>query len=243
MTETPSSAGPVGPDTGSLPLQVRLRTALSAAGDPVRALAQQAYLKSEMPNYGIGSPELKAALKPILADFKPANRSEWELTIRTLWDEASHREERYTAIALAQHRRAKQWQDPEALELYRHMIVTGAWWDLVDVTASDLVGPVLGSYRRKTTPLIRDWADDEDLWLRRAAVICQLKHGADTDLDLLSYAIQANVEDTSFWLRKAIGWALRHYARTDPEWVRSEVERLGPRLSGLSRREALKHLG
>jgi len=90
---------------------------------------------------------------------------------------------------------------------------------------------------------MRSWAVDEDLWLRRSSVICQLKHGAETDLGLLSYAIEANVDDTSFWLRKAIGWALRQYARTDAEWVRTEVARLGDRLSGLSRREALKHLG
>ncbi|MHB1011144.1 MAG: DNA alkylation repair protein, partial [Propionibacteriaceae bacterium] len=123
-----------------------------------------------------------------------------------------------------------------------HLISTGAWWDLVDVVASDLVGPVLLKYRRKTTPLIRDWATGDDLWLRRAAVLSQLKHAAETDLDLLTYVVEANVDDTSFWLRKAIGWALRQYGRTDPEWVRREVDVLGPRLSGLSRREALKHL-
>jgi 3-methyladenine DNA glycosylase AlkD len=62
------------------------------------------------------------------------------------------------------------------------------------------------------------------------------------DLDLLRYAIEVNLEDRTFWLRKAIGWALRDYARTDPDWVRAEVAALDGRLSGLSRREALKHL-
>jgi 3-methyladenine DNA glycosylase AlkD len=224
-------------------LTQRLRAALSAAGDPERALAQQAYLKSEMPHYGIGSPELKVLLRPFLAEFKPANRAEWEQTVRALWDGATHREERYAAIAYAQHRRAKQWQDPDALDLYQHLISTGAWWDLVDTVAGDLVGGVLLSHTRKTTPTMREWAVSDDLWLRRAAVLSQLKHGAETDLNLLSYVIEVNLEDTSFWLRKAIGWALRQYARTDPEWVRSEVDLLGTRLSGLSRREALKHLG
>jgi 3-methyladenine DNA glycosylase AlkD len=74
-------------------------------------------------------------------------------------------------------------------------------------------------------------------------VICQIGHRADTDLELLRLAIEANVDDPSFWLRKAIGWSLRQHARTDPDWVRAEVDRLGPRLSGLSRREALKHVG
>ena len=86
------------------------------------------------------------------------------------------------------------------------------------------------------------WAQDEDLWVRRTAVLSQLDHKAYTDTELLHDTIEPNLADTSFWLRKAIGWALRDYARVDPDWVRSEVERLGGRLSGLSRREALKHL-
>jgi 3-methyladenine DNA glycosylase AlkD len=223
-------------------LRERLRIVLSAAGDPERAQAQQAYMKSEMPYYGISTPELKELLRPLLKQFRPASRESWNETVRDLWDGATHREERYAAIAFAQHPGADKWRDPDALDLYEHLITTGAWWDLVDVVASDLVGPVLLSYRRKTTPLMREWATGDDLWLRRAAVLSQLKHGAETDLDLLTYAVEANVDDTSFWLRKAIGWALRQYGRTDPEWVRSEVDRLESRLSGLSRREALKHL-
>lgn len=224
-------------------LPERLGTALSAAGDPERARAQQAYMKSEMPYYGVASPELKTLLRPLLKEFRPASREAWDESVRTLWDGATHREERYAAIAFAQHPAAKKWQDPDSLDLYEHLICTGAWWDLVDVVASDLVGPILLSHTRKTTPTMREWAVSDDLWLRRAAVLSQLKHGADTDLDLLTYVIEANVDDTSFWLRKAIGWALRQYGRTDPEWVRSEVDLMGSRLSGLSRREALKHLG
>ena len=90
--------------------------------------------------------------------------------------------------------------------------------------------------------MILAWAVDEDLWLRRTAVLSQLGHGADTDLDLLMFAIEHNLDDSSFWLRKATGWALRQYARTDPVWVRAYVDQLGGRLSGLSRREATKHL-
>jgi 3-methyladenine DNA glycosylase AlkD len=224
-------------------LRERLRIALSEAGDPVRARAQQAYMKSEMPYYGIASPELKTLLRPLLTEFRPTTREMWDETVRDLWDGATHREERYAAIAFAQHPAAKKWRDPDALGLYEHLISTGAWWDLVDVVASDLVGPVLLSHTRKTTPTIRGWAVGDDLWLRRAAILSQLKHGTETDLDLLTYVVEENVDDTSFWLRKAIGWALRQYGRTDPEWVRGEVDLLGSRLSGLSRREALKHLG
>ena len=121
--------------------------------------------------------------------------------------------------------------------------MTGAWWDVVDDVATHLVGDVLRHHRPAATPVIRGWATDGDLWLRRTAVICQVGHKADTDVELLRFAIEANVGDSSFWLRKAIGWALRQHARTDPDWVRAEVDRLGARLSALSRREALKHIG
>ena len=77
--------------------------------------------------------------------------------------------------------------------------------------------------------------------MRRSAIICQLQHRADTDLDLLADVIEANVEDREFFIRKAIGWALRDYARTDGRWVRAFVQG-HPGLSPLSRREALKHL-
>jgi 3-methyladenine DNA glycosylase AlkD len=113
---------------------------------------------------------------------------------------------------------------------------------VVDDVATHLVGDVLRDHRAATTPLVRTWATDADPWVRRTAVICQVGHGAETDLDLLRHAVESNLADTSFWLRKAIGWALRDQARTDPGWVRAEVDRLGDRMSGLSRREATKHL-
>ena len=219
-----------------------IRAALAGAGDPERALAQQAYMKSAMPYRGISRPELQALLRPHFTSYTPGDRSTWEADVRGLWDGAVFREERYAAISLARHRSAKPWQDVDALELYRHLVVTGAWWDLCDEIAAHLVGGVLGLHRAEATPVIRAWAVDDDLWLRRTAVLAQLRHRADTDLDLLGFAIESNVDDRTFWLRKAIGWALRSYSDTDPEWVRAEVARLGDRLSGLSRREALKHL-
>lgn len=217
---------------------------LAAVGDPERARAQQAYMKSSMPFHGIGSPALKALLRPILADpaYRMASREEWEATVRELWDDAAHREERYAALALTGHRAYRGWQDASALPLYEHLVTTGAWWDLVDPVASDRVGPILLRDPGAVASVVRGWAVSDDVWLRRAAVICQLKARERTDTVLLRECIEANLDDPSFWIRKAIGWALRQYARTDPVWVRSEADRWGPRLSGLSRREALKHL-
>jgi 3-methyladenine DNA glycosylase AlkD len=220
-----------------------IRAALAGAGDPERAVAQQAYMKSELPFHGIGAPDLKRLLRPLLAAYEPAGRGEHEATVRTLWDEVTHREEWYAAIALARHRSARPWLDPRALPLWRHLLVTGAWWDVVDEVAAHLVGATLARHRGQVAPVVRQWATGDDPWLRRAAVICQLALKDQTDLDLLRHAIDSNIDDTSFWLRKAIGWALREHAKTDPEWVLAEVARLGERMSGLSRREATRHLG
>ena len=95
-------------------------------------------------------------------------------------------------------------------------MVTGAWWDHVDEVAAHLVGGVLAGHRTEVTPVMRAWARDDDLWVRRTAVLSQVRHEADTDTDLLHDVIEANLDDRSFWLRKAIGWALREYSRTEP---------------------------
>jgi 3-methyladenine DNA glycosylase AlkD len=90
---------------------------------------------------------------------------------------------------------------------------------------------------------MRRWARDPHLWKRRASLICQLKRRDRLDTALLTDCIDANLEDRDFFIRKAIGWALRQHAKQDPAWVRAFVEARGERLSGLSRREAMKHLG
>lgn len=220
-----------------------LRAALAAHADPDRAADQQRYMKSAMPYRGLTMPLVRSTVRERLAGVGWEERADWEDTLLALWDEAAFREERYAGLALARHRSARAFQDPDAIPLYRHLVVTGAWWDLVDETATHLVGDVLLAHRADVTPVVRAWARDDDLWLRRTAVLCQIRHREATDTDLLREVVEANLDAPSFWLRKAIGWALRSHARTDPEWVRAEVAAAGERMSGLSRREALKHLG
>ena len=219
-----------------------VRSAMAAAGDPERAVHQQQYMKSALGFHGVAMADVRRIVRRCVSTHPLGDRMTWEATVRALWDGAGHREDRYAALTLARLPRARDWRDPVFLDLCEHLIVTGAWWDLVDETAQHLVGDVLVRHRPAATPEVRSWVTADDVWLRRASVICQLQHGVDTDTDLLRTAIDANVEDPSFWLRKAIGWALRQHARSDPGWVRGEVERLGDRLSPLSRREATKHL-
>jgi 3-methyladenine DNA glycosylase AlkD len=224
-----------------------LRRRIAEAGDPVRAPRMQAYMKSALPFRGVASAPLGAITRELVAAHPLPDRDAWEVAVLALWDGAAYREERYAALAVAGHRLYREHRDPRSLPLYRHLVVTGAWWDLVDTIAAQHVGEVLGRFPGEVTPVMLSWAVDEDLWLRRTAVLCQLKRKADTDVDLLRTVLEHNLEDSlhgrEFFVRKALGWALREHARTDPDWVRSFVAEHESRLSGLSRREALKHLG
>ncbi len=221
-----------------------IRAELARHADPERASGQQRYMKSALPYRGLTSPQLTAVLRPILADpgFRIAGREEWEATIRALWDEVAYREEWYAAIALARYRAYRSWLDSESMPLWRHLVVTGAWWDVVDEVATHLVREVLEGAPDVEGLRLREWAVDEHLWLRRTAIIGQVGRKERLDQDLLTDAIEPNLADRDFFIRKAIGWALRDHARVAPDWVRAFVDTHAGELSGLSRREATRHL-
>lgn len=221
-------------------LVAALRDGLAALGDPVKAPQMQAYMKSVMPFRGVPTPARTKMVKEVLAARAPGDRPTWEATVRALWDGATFREERYLAIDLCGHRTARAWQDAATVPLYEHLIVTGAWWDHVDAVAIHLVGPILRAAPAAVTPTVRRWVPDGDRWLRRSAIIVQNGAKAATDTELLAEAIDANLGDGDFFVRKGIGWALREYAKTNPDWVQAFVA--GRELSPLSRREATKHL-
>ncbi|MFD2081114.1 DNA alkylation repair protein [Actinopolymorpha cephalotaxi] len=218
-----------------------VRAALAAAGDPERAERMRAYMKSAMPFRGVPAPALKRLCREVLPAHPVGDRASWEATVRTLWDDAAFREERYAALALTGHRGYRRWQDAGTLRLYEHLAVTGAWWDHVDEIAANRVGPILAGDPAAVAPVLLGWAAGEDVWLRRVAILAQLKAKVSTDTDLLRACLEPSLGRPEFFLRKAIGWALREYARTDPTWVLSYVAEQEDRLAPLSRREALKH--
>jgi 3-methyladenine DNA glycosylase AlkD len=218
-----------------------VRAALAAAADSSLAPGMQAYMKSAMPYYGVRSAPMRRLAKACIDDRPPSGRGMWEATVRLLFDDAGHREERYVALVLAGHRCARPWQDLETLPLYRHLVEAGAWWDVVDQVATDLIGPILRANPSAVAPTMRAWAVDEDLWVRRTAVISQVGAKDAVDLDLLADCLAPNLERTEFWLRKASGWALRDVAYRHPDWVRAFVAS-HPEMSGLTRREGTKHL-
>ena len=213
---------------------------LAALGDPERAVKQQAYMKSALPFHGVPVPQVRSLTRSLVRRLPLASRSEFVRIIEEVWDGATHREERYAALALLRAPRYKQWtRDTGIVPLLRRLIVDAAWWDLVD-ELSHCVGDVLRSAPDAMEPVVRAWSREEDLWLRRSSIICQLGFRGETDLALLTDAIEGSIGDPDFFARKAIGWALREYAKTDPEWVRDYVAANEARLSPLSRREALK---
>jgi 3-methyladenine DNA glycosylase AlkD len=216
------------------------RAALAAHADPAAAAAMQAYMKSAMPFRGVAKPARERLLRALVDHHPLPDAGALLAEARDLWDGARYREERYLALALVGHRRHRGWAEAcWVTDLFQGWIVEGGWWDFTDEIASRHVGPLVLIHRMQ--PLMRAWSVHPDRWLRRTSVICQLGAKADTDLALLTEAIEANLDDPDFFLRKGIGWALRQHARIDPAWVLRFVD-AHPRLSPLSRREALKHL-
>ena len=219
----------------------RLRAALEAQADPVRARGMQAYMKSTMPYHGVRMPHVRAAALSAFANAEFKNCAEWRSEVLAIWRGAKFREERYAAMVLAGDRRHADCRSPESLPMLEEMIVTGAWWDHVDEVAH-LIGDMLRAHPRELRPVMRRWSTDASMWKRRVSIICQISFKDRTDLRLLYANIEPNLGDREFFIRKAIGWALRSYAWTDPVEVARYVRENESRLSGLSRREALKNV-
>jgi len=224
------------------PLTAALRAGLAAAADPARAKGAQAYMKSEMPFRGVPSPVQKRLWRDVFAAHLLETATDWTRVVLELWRPAAFREERYAAVGLASDRRYLAHRTPAAIPMLEEMIVTGAWWDYVDALASYPLGDVLVSDPRRVSAQMRRWARDPDLWKRRAAILCQLRRKHETDLARLYDCLEPNLPDREFFMRKAIGWALRQYAWTDPAEVKRFVKANRARLSPLSVREALKNL-
>lgn len=218
----------------------RIRSELRAAADPERAPAMAAYMKvaerDDLPFLGVRRPEVRRIARSA-ARTEPSDPDAMVSAVRALWDEAAFHEERYAAQDLLGLRWAQGRLD--LVDLHRHMALTGAWWDHVDEVAHR-IADLVATHPADLGPVLRSWSRDPSRWLRRLAILGQLGRRGDVDRDLLTDVIVVNLEDPDFFIRKAIGWALREVARHDPDWVRTFVA--DHDLSPLSRREALKHL-
>lgn len=219
-----------------------IRSELSRRADASKAPQMQAYMKSKMPFYGVQAPQQSRIFKQVFEEHSLGSFDAWAATSLALWREARFREESYAAIALTGDRRYREYQTLEALPIYEEMIVTGAWWDYVDTIAVHRFDTLLRRFPSDMKPVLRAWSASDDLWKKRSSIISQVALKDDTDLELLYACIERNLDDRDFFIRKAIGWALRAYAWIDPDEVLRYVGANRERLSPLSRREALKNV-
>lgn len=227
------------PDTVNRELLSAIRSALADQADPARAAGAQAYMRSELPSLGVRVPDVRRIAADAAALLPCESADGLRATVLELWRTATVREERYAAIDLTGHRMVAR--DLHMLPVYEEIIRTGAWWDFVDGVAGRICG-LLQAHREEMTAVIVAWSVDPDFWIRRSAILSQLKAKTATDTRLLAKVIVPNLADGEFFIRKAIGWSLREYGKTAPGWVRGFVAENSSALSPLSRREALRRL-
>jgi len=212
---------------------------LKKAANPAKAGPMAAYMKTDMPFYGVQRPARELIEREIRKRYEITTRRDYEAAVRALWKQP-HREEKYLAIAVAG--MFPDFIAPPSLKLYERLVRDGAWWDLVDGVAVGLIGRVLRERRATTAPLMDEWIDDDDMWIRRTALISQIGHKKDTDHRRLFRYCLRRAGEKGFFIRKAVGWALREYSHAEPERVKAFLERHRDRLSPLSFREGAKAL-
>ncbi|WP_329388165.1 DNA alkylation repair protein [Streptomyces sp. NBC_01351] len=216
----------------------RLTGTYAQAADPVRADAMAAYMKDVAPFLGIPTPQRRELSKVVTKDTpRPAESDCAALALRC-W-RLPEREYHYFAVDYL--RRHVSRCSSGFLPVVRHLVVTVPWWDTVDLLAAHTVGPLVAADPAPAA-VMDEWIEDEDLWLARTALLHQLRYKGATDADRLFAHCRRQAGHPDFFLRKAIGWALREYAKTDPGAVRAFVEAERGSLSPLSVREALKNL-
>jgi len=213
--------------------------ALAECADAERAPAMQAYMKTTMPFLGVAAKDLRSVARMAARKYPVASPREYEAATVALWKQPN-REEKHVAIAFA--REFPAFVDRAALSLFERLVREGAWWDFVDEIAIHLVGSALAKAPDEVFRVMDRWIDDSDMWIRRTAILCQNRMREKTDEERLFRYCRERASEKEFFIRKAIGWALREYAYTAPDAVREFVDAHRDELSNLSIREATKHL-
>ena len=213
----------------------RLREAFEAARDPATGAAMSAYMRNLFPFLGIKGPARATFQREALAGMPRPSQDDLEALVRSLWS-LPEREYQYAACDLL--RRHARTLDADSLEFLKGLIQAKSWWDTVDTLASNVVGPVVQRHHGLREEMDR-WIRDNDFWVARAAILHQLKFLQATDAVRLYAYCELRAPDTEFFIRKAIGWALRQYSKTNAGSVRAFVAGHEAELSGLSKREAL----
>lgn len=222
---------------GSRPYVEVVVAAFHSHADPERAVAMKAYMRDQFEYCGIPAPARAALTREAWAGLEKPDEGAVIQAARALWI-LPEREFQYAAVALI--RRHLRRLGPGLMPAAEAFIVTKSWWDTVDELAAHVVGPLALRYPELRDELDR-YIESDNLWLARTAIIHQLGYKDRTDTERLFAYCERRRSDADFFIRKAIGWALREYSKTDPQAVLGFVAEHG-NMSGLSRKEALRRV-
>jgi len=197
-----------------------------------------AYMRDLFAFYGIKAGPRRELQRRAAAGLPAPSATDLDAIARTLWARA----ERECQYAACDHlRRHVKAVDAAFLPTAAMLVTTKAWWDTVDILAAHVVGPIVAA-DPASRAVVDGWLRSGDMWLARTAILHQLAYRDATDADWLFDACLHWAGSPEFFLRKAIGWALRAYSRTAPARVAAFVDAHRDELSPLSVREATKHL-
>ncbi len=203
--------------------------------NPENAFFMKKYMKEKFTFLGIKSPERKALTRAFYKNYNRPDINTLENIVRQLW-KMEEREFQYFAMELVEKELKKMGRDD--IQLFEYFVVNKSWWDTVDFIAANLVGKHLLNFPGLIEQMNKKWISSENMWLNRTALLFQLKYKNDMDAKLLKQNILKCRDSKEFFIRKAIGWVLREYSKTNPVWVSEFVD--STTLSPLSKREALK---
>ncbi|MEU7055824.1 DNA alkylation repair protein [Streptomyces sp. NPDC046197] len=217
----------------------RLTATYAPAADPEKAVAMRAYMKDAAPFLGIATPARRALSRTVVEGLPRPDEGDCTAVALRCWA-LPEREYHYFAVDYL--RRHVGRCSSGFLPVARHLITTMPWWDTVDLLAAHVVGALVAADPRLTADM-DVWIADDDLWVARTALLHQLRYRERTDAErLFAYCLHRSGHP-DFFVRKAIGWCLREYAKTDPEAVRAFLDRERSRFAPLTVREALKDIG
>lgn len=205
-------------------------------GDAEKAIGMSKYMKNQFTYFGVNAPLRKDLTRAHIKTFGLPPLAQLPEIMLLAWDYP--REMQYSAIDTLVRMRKKL--TPDYIPLLENLITTRSWWDTTDGIAPNVLGIILMDNEALARKKIMEWIASENLWLQRSAILFQLKYKQKLNRELLMLAIDGQMHSKEFFIRKAMGWVLREYAKTDPIWVARFVDSR-PELSNLTKREALKH--
>jgi 3-methyladenine DNA glycosylase AlkD len=221
------------------PYVLSLKKIYEQNANPAQAAPMKRYMRDQFEYLGIKSLQFSALLKDFIKQNGLPPLDKLDVISRDLWL-LPQREFQYAATSLIG--RLENKLEPEFITTLEYLLVTKSWWDTVDTIAGNAVGTHFKRFPKVREKYLEKWRKSDNFWLRRTTLLFQLGYKKETDFDLLCEIIHENLGSDEFFINKAIGWALRQYAWTDPKPVKKFVKATKD-LHPLSRREALKNIG